>query len=31
MGVNSFQKETEGEKVSVTHAMSHSKLAGEAG
>lgn len=26
MDVNSFQKETEGEKVSMTHSVSHSKL-----
>lgn len=30
MDVNSFQKETEGEKVSMTHSVSHSKLVGEA-
>lgn len=30
MDVNSFQKETEGEKVSMTLSVSHSKLVGEA-
>ena len=30
MDVNSFQKETEGEKVSMTHSVSHRELVGKA-